>query len=212
LRYCPPEPKASPFYAAKQADGQLLKLWAQAGAICLKYLDESGFERCSSLNYTYARRGKQKRIAQARRRGRRISALGLWEPNRSFEYGLVVGGFNSQRYVALMNWQAEAAAVRLMTTGQLTVVIQDGASSHRSKLVKQHWQRWSEQGLLVFFLPPYSPQMNRIEDEWLHLKRESLASRLFEDEYDLSLALIAAIEQRGEQGNYSVERFKFIPV
>lgn len=62
-----------------------------------------------------------------------------------------------------------------------------------SKLVKQHWQRWSEQGLLVFFLPPYSPQMNRIEDEWLHLKRESLASRLFEDEYDLAVALIEAI-------------------
>ncbi|WP_442994305.1 transposase [Scytonema sp. PRP1] len=25
--------------------------------------------------------------------------------------------------------------------------------------------------LYIFFLPPYSPQMNRIEDEWLHLKR-----------------------------------------
>jgi len=26
-------------------------------------------------------------------------------------------------------------------------------------------------GRRLFFLPPYSPQMNRIEDEWLHLKR-----------------------------------------
>jgi putative transposase len=112
----------------------LLKLWAATGAIVLKYLDESGFERCGSLNYSYARRGKQKRIAQARRRGRRISALGLWEPNRSFEYGLVVGGFNSERYVSLMNWQAARAAQHLSATGQLTVIVQDGASSHRSKL------------------------------------------------------------------------------
>ena len=33
-------------------------------------------------------------------------------------------------------------------------------------------------------LPPYSPQMNRIEDEWLHLKRDQLASRVFEDDYE----------------------------
>jgi putative transposase len=30
--------------------------------------------------------------------------------------------------------------------------------------------------------------MNRIEDEWLHLKRDELASRVFEDEYDLALS------------------------
>lgn len=119
----------------------------------------------------------------------------------------MVGGFNSERYVTLINWQAERAAERRVTPGQLTVIIQDGGSSHRSNVVKQHWQRWSEQVLFVFFLPPYSPQMNRIEDELLHLKRDYLASRLFEHESDLSLALIAAIAQRGEQRNYSVERF-----
>ncbi|QKD82099.1 hypothetical protein HPC62_07695 [Thermoleptolyngbya sichuanensis A183] len=43
----------------------------------------------------------------------------------------------------------------------------------------------------------------------MNLKREQLASRLFDDEYDLALALIEAIEQRGWDGNYSVERFKF---
>ncbi|MBD2088263.1 transposase [Microcoleus sp. FACHB-1515] len=123
-----------------------------------------------------------------------------------------MGGFNTERYLSLMNWQAHRAAQRFAATGQLTVVVQEGASSHRSKLAQQHWQRWCEQGLLIFFLPPYSPQMNRIEDEWLHFKREHLASRLFEDEYDLALALIDAIEQRGYQGSYSVERFKFIPV
>ncbi|MFN6537887.1 MAG: transposase [Nostoc sp. EkiNYC01] len=36
-----------------------------------------------------------------------------------------------------------------------------------------------------FFLPPYSPQMNRIEDEWLQLKRHELSSQIFDDEYEL---------------------------
>ena len=51
--------------------------------------------------------------------------------------------------------------------------------------------------------------MNRIEDEWLHLKRDELATRVFEDEVDLAQALIEAIENRGKNGRYPVERFKF---
>jgi len=60
--------------------------------------------------------------------------------------------------------------------------------------VQQYYQQWQEKGLFLFFLPPYSPQMNRIEDEWLHLKRDELAGRVFEDEYDLSVAIRKGIE------------------
>ncbi|NMF63278.1 transposase [Brasilonema octagenarum] len=66
------------------------------------------------------------------------------------------------------------------------------ASVHKSHLARQHHQRWQQQGLYIFFLPPYSPQMNRIEDEWLHLKRDELASRVFEDEYELALSVCVA--------------------
>lgn len=179
------------------------------GLICLKYLDESGFERTSSLNYTYSKRGEQKSIYQPRRRGKRISVLGFWEPQQSFEYGAVVGGFNSERYLQLLQWQAHLAQQRLEQTGKITVIIQDGASFHRSKKVKQYWQRWQQQGLYIFFLPPYSPEMNPIEDEWLHLKRHELSSQIFDDEYELAIALIYTIQNRANNGNYSVERFIF---
>lgn len=122
---------------------------------------------------------------------------------------MVVGGFNTQRYLKLMHWQASKAAQHLEQTGQVTVIIQDGASFHKRLVVQQHWQRWQEQGLFVFFLPPYSPQMNRIEEEWLHLKRDECASRVFEDEYEVVTALIAGIEARGQRGGYEVERFRF---
>lgn len=51
--------------------------------------------------------------------------------------------------------------------------------------------------------------MNRIEDEWLHLKRDECASRVFEDEYEVVTALIAGIAARGQRGGYEVERFRF---
>src|SRR6476619_1720841 len=101
-----------------------------------------------------------------------------------------------------MDWQAQKAAQHLAATGMLTVIVQDNASVHRAKLIQQQWQAWQQQGLLIFFLPPYSPQMNRIEDEWLHLKRHELCSQLFEHEYDLALTLIELIEQRGQRHNY----------
>jgi putative transposase len=187
----------------------MLKLWAKLGVVCLKYLDESGFEKCSPLGYGYARRGKQKRIHQPRKRGRRLSVLGFWQPKQRFEYGMMLATLKSERYIRLMEWQAQKAAQHLAKTGQITVVIQDNASSDKSRLVQQYWQDWQARGLYVFFLPPHSPQINRIEDEWLHLKYDELAAQVFEDEYELALALMEAIETRGQRGNYPVERFKF---
>ena len=51
--------------------------------------------------------------------------------------------------------------------------------------------------------------MNRIEQEWLHLKRDGLASRVFEDEVDLAHAIIEGLQNRGRNRGYIVERFKF---
>ena len=161
------------------------------------------------MGYSYIRRGQQQHIHQPRQRGKRLSALGFLQPKKSFEYGLVVGGFNSERYLKLMDWQAEKAAAHLEKTGQITVIIQDVATFHKSKLVKQHWQRWQSMGLFLFFLSPYSPQMNRIEDEGLHLKRDELSSQIFEDEYLVAMALIAGIEAGAVRCGYDVERFKF---
>lgn len=190
-------------------DWELLKLWAQLGVVYLKYLDESGCYCTSPTSYSYGRRGEQKCIRQPRRRGRRVNIFGVWEPKVRFDYALMVGTLKTPTYVQLMNWQAAIAKHRLHKTGQITVIIHDNASVHKSHFARQHHQRWQQQGLYIFFLPPYSPQMNRIEDEWLHLKRDELAGRVFEDEYELAIAIIEGIENRAMQGQYQVERFMF---
>ncbi|HEY9814017.1 MAG TPA: IS630 family transposase [Candidatus Sericytochromatia bacterium] len=209
LRHCPPQPKQPKYNQAKLADWLMLQQWAELELICLKYVDESGFERCSTLNYSYSRRGQQKRIHQSRKRGKRISVLGIWQPQQCFDYGLVMGGFNSQRFLKLIDWQATKAADHFAVTGQITVLVLDNASFHKSKTLRQHWHQWQQQGLFLFFLPPHSPQMNRIEDEWLHLKRNGLSAQVFEDEYEVAMAVIAGIKARGEKGGYQVERFMF---
>ena len=193
----------------KQADLDTLKLAAQQDYIELKYLDESGCCLWSPVSYSYSRVGMQKRIEQTDRRSGRISILGVWQPDKSFEYALACGSFNSSSYIKVMDWVAQQAFQTLTQTGRMTVIVQDNGSLHTSALTRQQWQIWQQQGLFLFFLPKYCSEMNRIEDEWHQLKTHEIAGQMFEDEYDLALAIINGMEARCVAGGYTLERFKF---
>ena len=193
----------------KQADLETLELAAAEGHIDLKYLDESGFCLWSPVSYSYSLVAEQKYLEQTTRRGRRLSILGLWQPDQSFEYALAIGSFKSASYIQVIDWIAEGAAQTLEQTGRLTVVVQDNGPLHLSELVQQQWKRWRALGLFIFFLPKYCSEMNPIAGQWHQLKTHELAGRMFEDEYDLAIAVMAGMEARSVQGEYSLERFKF---
>ena len=46
---------------------------------------------------------------------------------------------------------------------QPTIVVLDNASTHTSAAFKAQIPVWVEQGMTLFYLPPYSPELNRIE-------------------------------------------------
>lgn len=196
----------------KQADLEMLAVAAAAGEIELKYLDESGFCMWSPVSYTYFPRGQQKRLEPTRRRGRRLSILGLIQPLVSFVYGLVIGAFTSDTYLKMMENQAQKASQHFAQTGCITVVVQDNGPIHTSFKVQQRWPEWEKQGLYLFFLPKYCSEMNPIELEWQQLKRHELGGQMFEDELDLAYAVMDGVEARGQEGKYTTERFKFEPV
>ena len=108
-----------------------------------------------------------------------------------------------------MDWVAQKAAKKLAETGRITVAVKDNGSLHTSLLSQQQWTRWQEQGLYIFFLPPYCSEMNLIESEWLQLKTHEIAGQMFDNEYDLALAIIAGMEARSSVGGYAIERFIF---
>jgi hypothetical protein len=194
----------------KQADLDTLRQAAQDGHLELKYLDEAGFCLWSPVSYSYSRIGEQKRMEQTPKRyGNRISILGLWQPGERFEYALAQGGFKGEGYIKVMDWMAQKAAQTLAQTGRLTVVVQDNGSLHTSRLVRQQWSRWQEQGLLIFFLPPYCSEMNPIETQWHQLKSHEIAGQMFDNQYDLAMAVIDGMTARSEVGEYTLERFTF---
>ncbi|HHP7243067.1 MAG TPA: IS630 family transposase [Elainellaceae cyanobacterium] len=196
--------------ALKQADLDTLTLAAQEGHLELKYLDEAGFCLWSPVSYSYSRIGEQKRLEQTSTRyGRRISILGVWQPETGFEYALSQGVFKGQSYLEVMDWVAQSAAHTLVQTGQITLVVQDNGSLHKSRLVQRQWPRWQGHGLFIFFLPPYCSEMNPIETQWRQLKAHEIAGQMFANEYDLAMAIIDGMEARSKARDYLLERFIF---
>jgi putative transposase len=188
----------------------MLKMAAVEGSIDLKYLDEAGFCLWSPVSYSYSPIGQQKVMEQTRKQyGSRISILGLWQAGKNFEYGLVQGGFKGKSYIKVMDWIALKAASNLKETGKLTVVVQDNSPIHKSQEVRASWSNWAEQGLLLFFLPPYCPDLNDVETQWHQLKSHEIAGQMFDNEYDLAMAVIQGMKNRAEIGNYHLERFIF---
>jgi hypothetical protein len=55
----------------KQADLDMVELSAAVGEIDLFYLDESGFCMWTPVSYSYFFKGRQKKLEQTKRRGRR---------------------------------------------------------------------------------------------------------------------------------------------
>lgn len=187
-----------------------MKLAAQEGHIELKYLDESGVCLWSPASYSYSRVGVQKCLEQTLKRyGSRISILGVWQVDEHFDYALAQGGFKKESYLKVMDWQADKAAQTLAQTGRLTVIVQDNGSIHTCHLAQQQWAQWQQQGLYIFFLPQYCSQMNEIETQWHQLKTHEIAGRMFDNEYELAIAIIDGMEARTQQGGCTLERFKF---
>jgi transposase len=78
---------------------------------------------------------------------------------------------------------------------KLTVIVLDNAPAHTAKLIQQQRKVWEERGLTLFYLPPYSPQLNLIEILWKMLKHYWLKPEDYADEqrlfYKTTLAFAA---------------------
>ena len=200
-----PNPKQK---AAKKADLALLKSEAAGGQLRLKYLDEAGFSLWSPVSYSYIEVGKQKVIHQSKKRGKRLNILGIYEPGKSLNYALALGSFKKESFIKILDKEAEEAEKNRVENGLETVIILDNYSVHISHQVRQKEKEWQSQGLYLFFLPSYSPELNLIESEWHQIKAHEICGRMFEDEYDLAIAVKESLKKRSCQRGDDLQQFK----
>lgn len=66
-----------------------------------------------------------------------------------------------------------------------TIVFADRASIHTCNAVYAERENWKKRGLIVVYLPPYSPELNLMEGAWQQLKYHDLQVRHFETKEEL---------------------------
>jgi len=131
------------------------------GRIDLYYFDEAGFGLDPTIPYAWQEAGQI--IELPPRKDGRINVLGFMNRNndvhaymfeQSIHTGVVIGCFDAF----------------CQTLTQKTVVVMDNASIHRSEEFEDRIPYWKKQGLIIKYLPPYSPELNLIEILWRRIK------------------------------------------
>lgn len=81
----------------------------------------------------------------------------------------------------------------------LTVLVLDNARIHHSKKFKEQIDVWEERGLFIFYLPAYSPHLNRIETTWRQVKYRWIKPQDYQSIETLSEALKNIFTQFGKK-------------
>lgn len=78
-----------------------------------------------------------------------------------------------------------------------TVLVLDCASLHRCRKVKERLAAWRRRGLWLFYLPPYSPQLNLCETLWRIMKGRWLGPLDYQSTGDLHYAVTSTLNAVG---------------
>jgi transposase len=133
--------------------------------INLYYYDESGFSLTPKIPYAWQEINKNIELPSAR--SHNLNVLGLFQANGNFESMVVEGTVNTAVIVSYFNKFVETITLP-------TWIIMDNAPTHKSAEFMANIERWKNQGLHLYFLPPYSPELNLIEILWRFIKYQWL--------------------------------------
>lgn len=163
-----------PLYQAWQQDQELVRRWereiypeirseARRVGATIYFADESGLRSDYHTGTTWAPAGETPVIEKTGRRFsvNMISAVG---PQGEFRFMVHEGTVNARVFRTFLQ------RLRVGTTGPVFVVV-DGHPAHKARII-QDYVRSTKGQLRLFFLPPYSPQLNPDELVWAQVKRE----------------------------------------
>lgn len=158
----------------------MLREQAQSGETVLAYCDEAGFSQVHPNRSAWTPVGERHLIEA--KRGKRLNVLAAM---------LSTGELFSAKI-----WQSTTAEIFAGFIGllkehvgkKLTVII-DNASIHKAKSTRHLMEVLEKQGVTLYFLPPYSPELNRIEKLWHLMKYTWMSvkcrnSQMLEDDVD----------------------------
>lgn len=142
----------------------MLKEKAARGEIILVYSDETGFDGVHNNQYAWAKQGERHLIEGCR--GGRLNVIGAMVSTGKFYMKKIWQTVDGDLFAGFVG-----GLVEFIKDGEkeITIVL-DNASFHRGKKMKQVIEFFKKQGVNFYFLPPYSPELNKIERLWHKIK------------------------------------------
>lgn len=190
-RRVPPKvPAAACLQARTRALGKLHAL-ESAGRVDVLYGDECGFSLLPCVPYVW-QKPTQTLALPAHPHQKRLNVLGFWRrDNRLWSFPL------HRRMTA--HHLIESIEALLPQLEKDTVLVLDNAPIHRAKCVREKQAEWKQRGLRLFFLPPYSPHLNRIELLWKQVKYRWLEPQAYVAFDTLCLHVTNTLNQVGSK-------------
>jgi putative transposase len=162
--------------------------------VALYYLDECGFSPTLPTSYSWTLPGQRKHVPYEAPQGRRVNALAAYRPfGRSprlevFTAERTWDSYDLLGFLGALPW---SRAPR--------VVVLDNASFHTSKVVRQARHRLAASGIYLYFLPPYSPELNLVESVFRQVKHQEIPTRSFTSRKELREAVVLGFESYGRK-------------
>lgn len=146
------------------------------------FIDESGIDDNDSWPYGWSKKGSRVYDFKPAHKKRRFSMIASLN-NKEIKAPIIFEGHTNKKFFEL--W-VEKQLVPTLETG--STVIMDNAAFHKSTKVKEYIEKAN---CKLIFLPPYSPDLNLIENFWAKLKKyvRKIIKSL---QYNLESALIHA--------------------
>lgn len=114
---------------------------------------------------------------------RRLNVLGFLKRDNNIVPYMIEGSVDAKAIIESFDQFSKQIEKR-------SYVLIDNAPMHRSKAFIQQIPKWVKKGLIVKYLPPYSPELNLIEILWRFMKYYWLPFSA----YGSFQSLIAAVE------------------
>ena len=148
-------------------------LTPHGGTVRTFFMDEARFGQQGTLTNVWAETGSRP-TAVKQTRYEWVYLYAAVEPATGASTALLLPTVNTEAFNLFLHTMSSDLAPR-----EHAVLIMDQAGWHRAKAVRV------PDNITILFLPPYSPELNPVENLWHYLKSHHLSNRAYADYDDL---------------------------
>lgn len=129
----------------------------------LLYFDESGFSPNPPVQYGWTRIGQTRSVEPLAHR-QRVNVLGALRQDGRLIWATLQKPTTRNDVIAFFD------QIAAQPHSVPRIVVLDNAGIHKGDAMDKKRRQWAKQGLYLYYLPPYSPELNRIEILWKQAK------------------------------------------